>query len=238
MSTASQNPRRIADRENLKDSVASFIRELILSGEMRPSSKVDQEWVSEQLGVSRLPVREALIQLATEGLVVNVARRGAFVAALEPDDVLDHYRVYGLVSGVAAHRAAERLTAEDLATLKALLIQMDTENDRQALEGLNIEFHRIINRAGGSGRLLSIIRMLATSLPSTFYEFAVGWSDEARRHHWAIYRALEQKSGEQAAAAVREHLSQGAQFAVDDLRSRGFWADSDASSGADTPSPR
>lgn len=224
MTMLPDEPRRpIASRANLKESIASYIRELILSGELRPNAKVDQERISEESGVSRLPVREALIQLATEGLVVNVPRRGVFVAPLGPDDVYDHYQIYGLVCGVAASRAAERLTDEELAGLEELVQSMDTERERATLEALNIEFHRRINRAGGSGRLLSILRVLAASLPSTFYEFAVGWSDEASKHHWDILCALKARDGQRAATAVKEHLEQGARFAVKDLRARGFW---------------
>lgn len=170
-----------------------------------------------------MPVREALIQLAAEGLVTVIPRRGVYVAALEPEDVLDHYRIYGLICGVAAERAAKKLPASQLEDLAALLRRMDAETDRRELEAMNIEFHRAINRAGGSGRLLAVLRMLASSLPTTFFEFADGWAEQAQKHHWQILDALKRSDSEAAAAAVRDHLSIGANFAVEDLRSRGFW---------------
>src|SRR5690606_9987065 len=93
-------------RTNLKDEVARYVRDLILSGAVHAGQRIDQDEIAEQVGVSRLPVREALIILEAEGLIVNVARRGSFVAPLSPDDFFDHFEMYGLLAGIAAGRAA------------------------------------------------------------------------------------------------------------------------------------
>ena len=104
--------RRVApvSHPSLKDSAADYLREQILTGRLTPGTKIDQDEISDALGVSRLPVREALIELANEGLVDAVPRRGAFVARLERADIVDHYRIFGLVAGLAASRAATSLT--------------------------------------------------------------------------------------------------------------------------------
>lgn len=212
-------------RTNLKDLVVGYIREQILSGQLKPSLKIDQDVIAETCGVSRLPVREALIQLAEEGLVFLIPRRGAFVASLQPEDFQDHYRIYGLVSGIAAERAASRLSAHDLRDLREIRDAMRATNDAGRLESLNIAFHRIINRAGASGRLMSVLRSLANSLPSEFYAHSEGWADLARTHHEEILEALESGDSERARDATVQHLELGGNFAVQNLRRRGFWSD-------------
>lgn len=210
-------------RQNLKGDVATFVRELIFSGTLRPSQKIDQDALAAQLGVSRLPVREALIALETEGLVENIPRRGAFVAPISRDDIRDHYRIYGVVSRIAAERAAIRLSDETLEGLAANVEQMSKARgaDRQA--ELNFEFHRLINVAGGSRRLLSAIDLFNRSLPPRFFELTKGWNAIAVQHHEAILRALRNRDPEEAGRAMVTHLSEGGEHAVGLLDRRGFW---------------
>ena len=219
---ASQVPRR----PNLKEAVAAHVREQILAGELRPGSKIDQDALAESLGVSKLPVREALLQMEGEGLVRNIARRGSFVAELQPDDVRDHYYIFGLVSGLAAERAAERLTDAELEALEALVAEMDEVADPERQETLNFEFHQLINRAGGSGRQLAILRILASSLPARFYSFAEEWPAKARKHHHEILAALRRRDARAARYATVDHLRAGGEVAVEMLQERGFWAGS------------
>src|SRR3989442_12482928 len=74
---------------SLKDAAAAYLREQILTGQLTPGTKIDQDEISEALGMSRLPVREALIELAQESLIDAVPRRGAFGARLDPADIID-----------------------------------------------------------------------------------------------------------------------------------------------------
>ncbi len=93
-------------RGALADDVAAYIRELILTGQLKPGTRVDQDGIGEAMGVSRSPIREAIVVLGQEGLLEVLPRRGAIVAKLTRDDVIDHYELVGLVSGRAASIAA------------------------------------------------------------------------------------------------------------------------------------
>ena len=90
----------------LGEEVVDYVRELILTGTIRSGEKIDQQAVSEALGVSRSPIREALVVLGREGLVELTPRRGAAVADLSPEDIVDHYALFGVVAGRAAALAA------------------------------------------------------------------------------------------------------------------------------------
>jgi DNA-binding GntR family transcriptional regulator len=211
-------------RRTLKDEVAAHVRETILSGEALPGSKVDLDEIAAVMGVSKLPVREALIQLESEGLIETITHRGSFVAMSTPDDVRDHYHIYGLVCGLAATRAAMTMSDEALDQLEAICFRMESSEDPGVLQELNVEFHRLVNRAGSSGRLLAVLRYLASSLPGRFYEFNPGWSHDANTHHREILGYLRARDREKAGHAMAEHTRLGSEFAVKLLEERGYWS--------------
>ena len=105
------------DRRNIGRDVAEHIRRLILDGTLKPNEKIPQDEVAGELGVSRIPVREALLTLAADGFVVLEPYRGAFVAPLERADIRDQFELYGLIHGFAASRAVAVITEETLQRL-------------------------------------------------------------------------------------------------------------------------
>jgi DNA-binding GntR family transcriptional regulator len=223
MSTAqprrSGSPRR---RERFAEEVAGELRDSILNGRLAPGERIDQDGIAEQLSMSRLPVREALIALEQEGLVVNTARRGSYVAETQPEDVLDQYEVYGLVAGIAAARAAERLSPDDLVALAKAHEQFTRAKGGAAQQRANEEFHRIINRAA-SRRLRSVLGLLARSLPSHHYMFDSQWARLAAEHHATILKAIERRDADAARKAMSDHLIVSGHEAVAALRAKGFW---------------
>ncbi|WP_020578856.1 GntR family transcriptional regulator [Actinopolymorpha alba] len=214
-------------RPNLKQEAAKFIRDLILSGEVRPGDRLDQDRIAAELGVSRLPVREALIALESEGMVENIARRGAFVASLEPEDFIDHYRMYGLLSGIAAKRAAQAGSPDVIERLSEIATQMRATTDPREHDRLNYSFHQAINKAGSSRRLTAVLRMLSNNMPSHFYEYNSEWEyrSQALKEHDEILDAIKRGDGDSAAAAVAKHFNNTGEQTVRMLRSVGFWGD-------------
>lgn len=212
-----------SNRRSLKDEVAEYLRTEILSGALKPGQKIDQEGTAQELDVSKLPVREALIALESEALIENIPRRGAFVASLTPEDVYDHYAIYGLVSSLATERAATRLTDDDLEALADVIKAMEAAERPEDHEQLNFTFHRIINRAGTSRRLSSVLRLFALDIPNRFFEFTTDWTERAIREHRAILEQLSARDPEGAATAMRDHLRSGGEYAVRALEEAGFW---------------
>jgi DNA-binding GntR family transcriptional regulator len=210
-------------RLTLRDVAAEEIRSRVFSADLRPGTRIDQEALARDLGVSRVPVREALITLNDEGIVESVARRGVFVAALSRADVHDHY-LLGLVSGVAAERAAQNLGPENVAGLRQLVQRMASAVTPAEEEQLNFELHRRINRAAGSRRLLALLRILVKAIPNTFYESHSQWPEKARDDHARIIHALAQGDGRVAGPEMEQHFTDAADRADAHLEGRGFWA--------------
>jgi DNA-binding GntR family transcriptional regulator len=215
---------------SLKDAAAAYLREQILTGRLVPGTKIDQDEISEELGMSRLPVREALIELAHESLIDAVPRRGAFVARLDRADIVDHYRIFGLIAGLAASRAATALTEEQLADLRSVHESFVAATDPDGKAYWNHEFHKVINQAGGSRRLASVLGLLSRSLPVRYFEFVPQWADISAGHHARILQALEARDAHEAQRMVEHHLAESGDLAVEILQEMGYW-DREATSG-------
>lgn len=210
---------------SLKDMAAQEIRQRIFSGELRPGSKVDQDTLADELGISKLPVREALISLGYEGVVDQVARRGAFVAELTRDDIRDHYIVFGMVSGLAAQRAVEKITPDQLQALEALEDLMEAGGSEREQESLNFEFHRLINHAAASRRLSSILGSLGRLIPHGWFESHEGWAERSHREHREILAALKAGDGDKVRELMQAHFAGGGDVAVGRLEAQGYWGE-------------
>ena len=222
MSVQPLEPRR---RRNLAEDVADHLRDAILTGQLRPGTRIDQDAVAEQLGVSRLPVREALIALDQEGLIRTIPRRGSYVQQLQRDDIADHYQLFGRVAGLAAARAVVRIDAEQLAELEAVHAQMATATDPREHERLNFEFHRIVNQAAGSRRIAGVLKLLSRSLPSHYFEFIPEWPDRAEAQHGEILEAFRRRDPAAAQVAMEQHLNESARYAIAALEQMDFFED-------------
>ena len=102
-------PKRYGVKE--KDLVVGHVVNLILSGKLRSGDRLDRNEVAEDLGLSRVPVQEALVQLERDGLIATRYHRGAFVERFDHAVLLEHHEVYGALNGMASARAAAQVWA-------------------------------------------------------------------------------------------------------------------------------
>ncbi len=150
-------------QRTMTEQVMARLRDMILSGELAPGSRLDQNELARRFGVSLVPLREALARLQSSGLVRIVPHRGVFVESLSVDELLDIYQVREALEELAARLAAPRLSAADLATLDQLRIEMEqtaTIDDFDTFLDLHREFHFTIYRATGRRHLVQLIAQL------------------------------------------------------------------------------
>jgi DNA-binding GntR family transcriptional regulator len=218
-------PADLRRRGTLPDDVAAYIRQLVLTGVLKPGQKIDQESVGEVLCVSLSQIREAIVILGQEGLLDVTPRRGASVALLTADDIIDHYELFGTVSGRAAAMAASVLTEAQLGELRSIqhAFRMAPANTPPAeLSKMNDGFHRIVN-ACAPRRTRWLLRLLERSVPADYYEFANGWNARAVDHHQSILDAIVARDADGARRAMEHHLHESGVAAADALRAQGFW---------------
>ena len=175
--------------------------------------------------MSRLPVREALIALESDGMVATEPHRGTFVSRITTEDLLDHYYICGVVHGLAGSRAAEVISEEQVSELTDLNEQMASEEGDKAYE-LHFAFHQRINRIGGSRRLRAVLHQLSHQLPHSLFTSVAPSDIDAESVHHEILAALRARDGATVAELCRAHLAREGQLVVARLEARGLWTES------------
>jgi DNA-binding GntR family transcriptional regulator len=189
-------------RRSIGDVVADHIRQLVFAGALRDGQRVPQRQIAEELGVSSVPVREALVALQREGVVTIELNRGAFVNGLTPDVVTEQFYVFGRAYGFAIRRAAERAEPGWIDELAALAKRIRTEPDLDKSLAVSIRFQQKVIELGGSKRLPALMRPLWHFVPGNFYVSIPGSLHRTRRgvsEIIAAMRAGEPDRAEQAA---------------------------------------
>ncbi len=136
---------------SLREQVVEQVRTAIIEGRLKPHDHITEATLTEQLGVSRTPVREALILLEREGLVVFSPNRGAFVRAYNPQDVREIFSMRTALENFAAECMIQQLTRSDLKRLENLIdeqAQAIEQRDLRGVRSIDIDFHRtLVNRS-------------------------------------------------------------------------------------------
>lgn len=208
-------------RGGLADEIVAHLRGQILRGELKPGQKIDQEQIAEDLDVSRSPIREALVVLGQEGLLEITPRRGAFVARLTREDVIDHYELFGLVAGRVAAMAAADFTDQQRSDLAAIHQSFIAASDDDGWK-LNNDFHQLLNSVAPP-RTRWLLRHLERSIPAGFFEQVVGWKTEAAAGHQEILDAVQAGDTSAARRAMETHLHSAGVAAANALEAAGFW---------------
>ena len=193
------------------EGVAERLRGEIRSGAIRPGEFLRQNVIADRLGVSSTPVREALVILEREGLARREPHRGVVVFEPTVDDLLNCYEIREALEVLAARKATERLTQEDLNWLSDLAAQMSATSPTTGLSGylqMNQAFHERIERAAGCDRLFELIRTqrAAATAYLAFLGLSPSTAEETVDEHQTIVEALATGVPNIAGNAMSRHL--------------------------------
>lgn len=219
---------RASGRQQLPEEVASYVRELIISGQVRPGEFLRMEPIAEAVGVSNTPVREGLLSLRSEGFVELVPRRGFVVAPFTPQDVRDLFWTQAQLAGELTARAARNITAEQIARLEANVEEfnkVDDGDDRERAAEVGHQFHREINLAADSHRLALLLSSIVRHLPNRFHAEIEGTITHTRAAHPLILDALRRRAHRQAQSLMQEHILDSGDDLIEMLQKRGVWSD-------------
>lgn len=203
-------------RVNIRDDVYALLRNNILNHAYPPGHRLDLDDLSNQLKVSRTPVKEALHKLETEGLIQILPRKGTFVTSIDPKSVSEGYDVRLALEVHIVPAVIANITADDIAQLEDLRHRMraslQESNFKVALEqytALDQEFHVLIVSAGGNERLTEIYRTVGGPLQMArlYYKFdAEVYRNFTEPEHTAIMTALSQRDVAALQSAVIQHI--------------------------------
>nr|WP_261567332.1 GntR family transcriptional regulator [Frankia gtarii] len=209
------------------EQVALYIRRLIFDGLLRQGDRIPQDAIAAKLGLSRIPVREALLSLEREGWVTIRPHRGAFIGALDEGTIRDHYELYGRFYSFTVIRAAERGAPEQLDRLIELQRQIMAAAGPLTTWRLNCAFHGTVVDMARSQRLRPLLGALSGVVPGNFFELVPGSMDLEKKGSAAIVRALRRGDGDRAAQAYVTMMRGHGERVIALFRERGmFPADS------------
>jgi DNA-binding GntR family transcriptional regulator len=204
--------KRQLEIRSVVDQVHAELLERIVAGELPPGSRLRQEALADELGVSRTPLREALARLVSEGLVEFVPNRGATVASRDFSDMEQAWRARFVLEPGAARLAAERREPAAIERMRESVVrQRSVADDVTASFALNREFHLALVAASGNTHLLRFSELLWLSrigVPifarqARDREQVLAWADD----HEAIVEAVAAGSAARAERLTRDHIA-------------------------------
>lgn len=200
------------DNGPLRVQVFKAIENAVLNGEFKAGDSLNELKISSELGVSRTPVREALMQLELEGLVKNIPNKGAVVIGVSEKDIEDIYAVRIRIEGLAAKLCAENISEEELDALQKIVDLQEfylSKNDAEQIWRLDGDFHKLIYNASQNRPLRFML--------SNFHNYikrardisvhAEGRAEKTVSEHKAILEAVKNKDGELAELLTARHIA-------------------------------
>lgn len=214
MTSMTNGPDDAASR-SFADVIADTLRGWMLDGRLLPGQPIRQAAVAEEIGASRVPVREALRQLVAEGLVELEPNRGARVASLDLEECKEAYAMRRALEPLAIRHSAPNLTAAQLATLKQMIERMDSARQPREILDADRAFHLLTYAGAGMPRLLRTIESLWTSTQPYRAALLQMLTEEEMAYvqdlHRLILRSLEIGDAEDAARLLESHIHRGSE---------------------------
>jgi DNA-binding GntR family transcriptional regulator len=207
------------------EQVRQYVLRLIFDGVLRQGQRLPQDAIANALGVSRIPVREALIALEREGWVTIIKHHGVFVNSLDERVVHDHYELFGLFYGFAVRRATERqggaVLAKELAPVQKRIA--DAADDVDEIFHATLAFHGVVINAAQSPRVGNVLRLMTGIVPGNFFELVPGAAAVEKQGTAAILREVRKGDAEGAAGKYAAMLRKQGNLVAELFRSKGLF---------------
>lgn len=217
-------------RQTVTAMVAEYITARIIGGDYPGGHQIRQEAIAVELGVSRFPVREALLQLEADGLVVIRTHRGAVVSELSADDAVDLFDARLLLEPFLVEKAIARVSDQEIAAvetaMRAYELAISRGDDPKELSRLNWAFHTALLEPSMRPRSMAVVQTLFSSADRYLrlqIEPAKAQA-KALREHREIFEAYRRRQADETSLLLRRHVADAVDEIVSQLR-RGEAAD-------------
>ena len=215
----------------LRQQAYEHIREKIVSGDLLDGSLLSESSLARDIGIGRMPVREALRQLHAEGLVEQIPRYGTMVRSPDPAEIAELYEVREALESYAAAAAARSISHESLALMRRFLDALFAiarrlqRSGRKALDGQELRrflrtdmaFHAVLLEAVGNQRMMKIIselRVLVKVFALRRQQHTLPVISRTCLHHWRIYNAVRHGDSEGARKWMAHHLGVSKRYII------------------------
>jgi DNA-binding GntR family transcriptional regulator len=210
-----------------KDQVVAHIFNLVLTGKLRTGDRVDRNEIATRLGMSRVPVQEAIVQLEHDGLLSTSYHRGAFISRFDEDTIREHYELNGVLNGIASARAAANPTPRILGQLDGILRTLRSCKEPRAFQRAAREYRRAVDDEYAGPRLHAAIRASQGLIPRTFLQSYPSIVAEMLPFYEDETAAIKHRDPDGARAACSGCAELMAEVMVTELVRRGVFAPSE-----------
>lgn len=217
---------QIKGEELLSDKVANTLRTLIVNQTLKPGSRLIQGELSERIGVSRMPLRDALKKLAHEGLVELDPRRGASVVRMTAESFKEAYTLRAMLEPMANIISAKLFDKEDLKKLEAVVSDMDrcvSANQNREFSELNRDFHNALKAKLTWQQLNRFIDMLWNGFPPYTPAIIDGQAEISQKEHKQMFEAIKSKDWEFLETTLRYHIERSRDSLLEHLQKNNYF---------------
>lgn len=206
-----------------KDLVVSHVVNLVLTGKLRSGDRVDRNEIAQELGLSRVPIQEAVVQLEHDGVLSTQYHRGAYVERFDESVVREHHELYGLLCGVASARTAVDAVPRIVGQLDVLIDTMRRSRESRAFQETAWQFRRVITNEYAGPRLQAAIRASQTFIPRAFWIAYLNNHDEMLPFYEAELAAIHRNDADGARVTCVERSEVMARIMLSELVRRGVF---------------
>jgi GntR family transcriptional regulator, rspAB operon transcriptional repressor len=198
------------DRATYKDHVLKHIYNALQENRFRPGDRITESYIAEELGISRAPIREALAELVSSGLLLHKPQIGTFVAKMSSREIVDSYETRGVTEGFATREAMEFIDDDvlrELERMTELMWQYASRNTQDRLIEIGHEFHKTIYGKCENIAVLRLTDNLRLKIGLLFYRhWADVYSPDAiRSRHQDIVNVLRKRDPDRVEDVIRDH---------------------------------
>ncbi len=206
-------------KQSSHELVADVLREAIATGVLKANAPLPQDEIAAQLRVSHIPVREALRQLQSEGLVTYQANRGATVTSLSADEIREIYEIRAILETAAIRTATPRLSEASLDRAAGILDAAEAATDGAAWGSLDVDFHQMISDLDGRPRLHELIAGLLRRVDRYWLSHGLMLKHRGRfeQEHRDLLAAIRSRDAEAAASLLERHLAGASEQLISEL---------------------
>lgn len=200
-------------KRTYKDQVVEYIYDLILEGTLTPGDQVKESALSDEMGISRAPIREALREMISNGLIEYRPQIGNFITQLSPKEIIDAYITRGILEGYAIGTTLGRFTEEEIEDLEGMTRMMEKyakKNNRKMVVEVGDEFHSLLISKNDNIQLIEYTERLSQKLHILFFKH---WSklyshEEIAKRHLCIVESLKSGDAIRVEQVIREHYTE------------------------------
>lgn len=226
---AARRPKQALARVTVADAVTGRLRAMILSGEIPQGAALRQDALAEELGTSRIPVREALSRLEGEGLAASFPHRGYVVAPLSREEIVELYDLRGLLEPELIRLAIPNMTPDKLDAASRVMASFDSAIERKDIQTwgeMNLLYHMALYQPAGRTRTLEIVRGLLVNTHRytrvLLQDFGPALAQAEEDHH-GILELCRKGLVNQAVALTRDHIQRNKEELLETIVESHAW---------------